>query len=183
MQHRLRFIGAKAVHSNSQLSYLFFQYFGLDNGSTLVSEVVSKKIGVETLDSIVNFSVDHLPLLVACILSYRYFQLRALIERQYSYLEALEEELTTLFPSGIPYTRESNFSLRENENLSIWSHKPYNVFFSFIFFFFVVFSWVSGFVRHGFSWLRVVTIIALIAISLYLYFRPQHKKDTNQKRD
>ena len=35
MQHRLRFIGAKGVHSDSQLSYLFFQYFGLDNGSTL----------------------------------------------------------------------------------------------------------------------------------------------------
>ena len=39
MQHRLRFIGAKAVHSNSQLC-LFFQYFGLDNGSTLVDDML-----------------------------------------------------------------------------------------------------------------------------------------------
>ena len=36
MQHRLRFIGAKGVHCDSQLSYLFLHYFGLDNGSTLV---------------------------------------------------------------------------------------------------------------------------------------------------
>ena len=46
MQHRLRFIGAKEVHSNSQLSDVFFQYFGLDNGSTVVraaSRAMSKK--------------------------------------------------------------------------------------------------------------------------------------------
>ena len=151
--------------------------------TTLFSQIVSEKIGVDLFGSIVTFLVDQMPLMFAGILSYRYFQLRALIERQYSYLEALEEELATLFPSGIPYTRESDFSLRENENLSIWSHKPYNLFFSFIFAFLVVLSWVSGFVRHGFSWFRVVIIIVLIAIFLYLHFRPQHKKkDTNQKR-
>ena len=35
MRHRLRFIGAKGLHSDSQLSYLFFHHFGLDKGSTL----------------------------------------------------------------------------------------------------------------------------------------------------
>ena len=32
---RQRFIGAKGLHSDSQLSYLFFHHFGLDKGSTL----------------------------------------------------------------------------------------------------------------------------------------------------
>ena len=44
MQHRLRCISAKGVHSNSQLSYLFLQYFGLDKGSTLDSFVELVKI-------------------------------------------------------------------------------------------------------------------------------------------
>ena len=35
MQHPLKFISAKAGHTNSQLSYLFLLHFGLDKGSTL----------------------------------------------------------------------------------------------------------------------------------------------------
>ena len=35
MHLRLRGISTKTVHSDSQLSYLFFQYFGLDSGPTL----------------------------------------------------------------------------------------------------------------------------------------------------
>ena len=50
MQHRLRFIGAKGVHSDSQLSYLFFQYFGLDNGSTLLHGIVSPGYRVYYID-------------------------------------------------------------------------------------------------------------------------------------
>ena len=147
------------------------------------SEVVSKKIGVDIVDSIASFLVDQLPLMFAGLLSFRYFQLRALIERQYSYLQELEGELASLFYSGVPYTRESNFSLRENRNLSIWSHKPYNLFFSSIFAFLIILSWVSGFVRHGFSWFRVVNIIVLIGILLYLHFRSKNnkKKGTKQK--
>ena len=49
MQHRLRFIAAKGVHSDSQLSYLFFQYFGLDNGSTLKRWRPVEKLGEDAI--------------------------------------------------------------------------------------------------------------------------------------
>ena len=151
--------------------------------TSAVSEVVSKKIGVDIVDSIASFLVDQLPLMFAGLLSFRYFQLRALIERQYSYLQELEGELASLFYSGVPYTRESNFSLRENPNLSLWSHKPYNLFFSFIFAFLVVLSWASGIVRDGFSWFSVISIIVPIGIILYLEFRSKNDKEKDTKQE
>ena len=151
--------------------------------TSAVSEIVSKKIGVDTLDSIVNFLVDRLPLIFACILSFKYFQLRALIERQYSYLQELEGELASLFYSGVPYTRESNFSLRENPNLSLWSHKPYNLFFLGMFAFLLILSWASEIVRDGFSWFSVINIIVPISIILYLQFRSKNDKEKDKKQE
>ena len=79
-----------------------------DKTTIAISEVFSKKIGVKIVDSIVSFLLQTLPLIFVTFLGLRYWQVWHLIESQYDYFEKLEKDLASLFPSGVPFTRESN---------------------------------------------------------------------------
>ena len=115
--------------------------------------------------------VGRLPLMFILIMSFRYWQVWHLIERQYCYLQKLEKELASLFSSGVPFTRESNFSYRERPDLSIWGHKIYNLFFMMMLWFILPLSGLmSQFKDSGFGWIWLIGLIGWIIFTLYQIF-------------
>lgn len=132
------------------LAIMVVSQFFPDQTSKSVSEVISTKIGIDFALHFVYMLI--LPWIVFIILSYRYWQLWNLIERQYDYVQQLEKELSSLFLSGVPFTRESGYSFARNDNLSIWSHRIYNYAFHFAWMFWVSLSITFGFRHYGFSW-------------------------------
>ena len=129
-----------------------------------ILKIVSKKIGVDIiLDPLQRTLLVYMPPLLFCfILAHRYWQIWNLIDSQYDYLEELETELASLFASGIPFTRESNFS-HKNQNVSIWSHEFYNWCFRVIFSIILPFlGWTFGLRHYGFNWKWLVFLIVLI---------------------
>ena len=147
-----------------------------DEVSNLILEITSERIGVNGVESIVSYLLDSLPLMCVVFLAFRYWQIWHLIESQYDYLEKLETDLASLFPSGIPFTRESNFSYKTNRNLSIWSHRIYNLSFTILFYGLFLFRVTSDYRLHGFSWGRLVYCIVWIALLLFWHFRIMRSK-------
>ena len=158
------------VYLSVIVGIMFLYQFSPEKTTDAISAVISKKIeGNLPLDPIVSILVQVVPWIFAGILSFKYFQLRALIESQRFYLEMLEKDLTSLFPSGLPFTRETNFSVKENRNLSIWSHKLYNQFFQIIFYLLAVLSVTSGLRHYGFSWNWFIGFIAWV-VPVFIFF-------------
>ena len=142
-----------------------------------ISEVVLKKTQVNIVpDFFILILVSMLPLIAAAILAQRYWQVWQLIESQYDYLEKLEAELTSFFSSGIPFTRESNFSYKENRNISIWSSKIYNWYFSLLFTFLFFLGTTSGLRHDGFSWDWFMNFIIWIILFLFWHFKIMRHK-------
>ena len=141
-----------------------------DKTTIAISEVFSKKIGVKIVDSIVSFLLQTLPLIFVTFLGLRYWQVWHLIESQYDYFEKLEKDLASLFPSGVPFTRESNFSNKENRNLSIWSHKIYNQIFTILLYGLAFLGMMSEFRLNGFSWGWLIHFIIWIIFFLFWHF-------------
>ncbi len=144
--------------------------------SNTVSEIISEKTGVTKVESIISNVLKELPMLCAVFLAFRYWQTWHLIESQYDYLEKLETELASLFSSGIPFTRESNFSYKKNRNLSIWSHKPYNLSFTLLFYGLFLLRLTSDYRLHGFSWGWLISCIIWIILFLFWHFRIMRSK-------
>ena len=144
--------------------------------SNTVSEIISEKTGVTKVESIISNVLKELPMLCAVFLAFRYWQTWHLIESQYDYLEKLETELASLFSSGIPFTRESNFSYKKNRNLSIWSHKPYNLSFTLLFYGLFLLRLTSDYRLHGFSWGWLIPCIIWIILFLFWHFRIMRSK-------
>ena len=146
------------------MTIIFLYQFFPEETTTAISDAVTKKTGIGRINSF----IFHLLLsIISWLLSFRYFQLRELIDEQYQYLQKLEVDLAALFPSGVPFTRESNFSVQGNRYLSLWSNKPYNKFFQILFFLWVSLSMTFGLRHYGFSraWLIgfIVWIVGVIS--------------------
>ena len=147
-----------------------------DEMSAALSKIASEKTGVTKVESIISNVLKELPMLCAVFLAFRYWQTWHLIESQYDYLEKLETELASLFSSGIPFTRESNFSYKKNRNLSIWSHKPYNLSFTLLFYGLFLLRLTSDYRLHGFSWGWLISCIIWIILFLFWHFRIMRSK-------
>ena len=147
------------------LTIMFLYQLYPEKTTSAISDAVTKKIGIGKLDSLLVYVLLSI---ISWLLSFRYFQLRELIDEQYQYLQKLEEDLSSLFPSGVPFTRESNFSVQENRNLSLWSHYPYNRFFHILFTFWTALSATFTLRHYGYSQIWLITFIAWIIHYLYL---------------
>lgn len=142
--------------------------------NSAILKMASQKIEIKKIEPILVYL---LLAISAFILLFRYFQLKALIEKQHYYLELLEAELASLYLNGIPFTRESNFSVKENRNLCIWSHKPYDLSFYLLFTFGAVLS-LTLILRHfGFSFTGLVSFIGGIISAFYWNLKKTSKKD------
>ena len=149
---------------------LQFLYQFLPNETTdIILKVVLKKIGVDdiVLPSVVGILLVWTPpTLFFLILGRRYWQVWNLIENQYNYLQKLEEELSPLFASGVSFTHEGNFSFK-NEELSIWSHRFYNLCFRSLCFIMVMLGATFVLRHHGPSWQAFTACIVLIIVFIF----------------
>ena len=142
--------------------------------NSAILKIASQKIGLEKIEPILVYL---LLVISAFILLFRYSQLKALITNQHCYLELLEAELASLYLNGIPFTRESNFSVKENRNLCIWSHKPYDLSFYLLFTFGAVLC-LTLILRHfGFSFTGFVAFIGGMISAFYWNLKRPPKKD------
>ena len=103
-----------------------YQFFPGEIVDTIFT-TVSNKTGV---DMELGFIEKHFLIFTPTFVFYfvagrRYWQVWHLIDKQYDYLEEIEKELSSLYASGLPFTRESKFSYK-GKNLSIWSNTYYN---------------------------------------------------------
>ena len=134
-----------------------------------VSQMVAKKSNLEIVLNTTGQYLTYFGILtVSVILSFRYWQVSRLIERQYAYLQKVEQDLSSLYSSSVSFRRENDFSWEENPILSIWSSKLYDLFFSLAFFFFGVLAVTSALRHDGFSWSDL--IVCILGIMFLLYF-------------
>ena len=105
------------------LLYQFFPNLTID----VIFDAASKRLDVAMdLDFIDKILLVMTPIIVFFfVVSHRYWQIWNLIDSQYDYLEKLEQELASLYASGVPFTRESKFS-NKGKALSIWNSDYYN---------------------------------------------------------
>ena len=150
-----------------------FQFFP-DETTGAMSRLFSKKIGVEIALNVLH--VLFLPLIFIVILSHRYWQLWNLIERQYDYILELEKELSSLFLSGVPFTRELNFSFKGNASLSIWRHKTYNQVFWSVWIVWLFLYATFAFRYYGFSLGLLIGMIMGNIPYLYWHWRFKRRK-------
>lgn len=152
------------VYLSVIVGIMFLYQFFPDKTATTISEIISEKTEI-ALDSdislVILFSLS--PLFI--ILGRRYWQVWNLIESQYDYLEKLETELASLFSSGVPFTRESNFSFK-GQSLSMWNHRFYNLCYRSLCFSLVCLGATYGLRRYGFSWTSL--IICIWGITLFI---------------
>ena len=156
------------------MTIIFLYQFFPEETTTTISDAVTKKTGIGRINSFIFYLLLSI---ISWLLSYRYFQLRELIDEQYQYLQKLEVDLAALFPSGVPFTRESNFSVQGNRYLSLWSNKPYNKFFQILFFLWVSLSVTFGLRHYGFSRAWLISFIMWFIFVIYWRFRPQRKSE------
>ncbi len=158
-----------------------FQFFP-DETTGAISKLLSKKLGVEIVLNVLHVLL--LPIFIVFILSHRYWQLWNLIERQYDYILALEKELSSLFMSGVPFTREINFAFRKNARLSIWRHTIYNRIFLSIWIFWIFLYITFAFRYYGFSWdLFIGFLIGNTPHLTYFYFYWRSKQRQPSQRE
>lgn len=150
-----------------------YSLFPTETNSAIL-KMVSNKIALEKIEPIF---VCALLVISGFIMMFRYFQLRALIEKQYYYLELLEAELAPLYLNSVAFTRESNFSVKENRNLCIWSHKLYDLSF-YVLFTFSAALCVTLILRHfGYNLTVPIFYIGGFIASLYWNLKQPPKKD------
>ena len=151
---------------------ILYQFFP-EETITAISEIVSKKIGVNLGRGSVLVYILPMPFFV--ILGQRYWQVWHLIESQYDYLEKLEEELASLFSSGVLLPAKVIFPSK-GRDLSIWSHKFYDQCFLFLLCNLVFLGATFGFRHYGFSMGWLICCIGSIIFFFYWNFKATLKK-------
>ncbi len=109
------------------LAVFTLQMSSADTIATIVNEYVKKLSGIK-----IGNNVDFVSTLMWLILlgfSTRYFQVVLEIERQYSYLHALEKELNSFYPESSAFTREGEAYLSKYPLFSNWVWLLYTLFF------------------------------------------------------
>ena len=146
---------------------ILYQLFPGDTINAVL-KIISKKVGVDiALSTIGGLFLVYMPILVfLIILRFRYWQVRNIIESHYGYIEKLEQELASLFPSGVPFTRESNFSYKGQIH-SIWNQRFYNLLFHMSLNVWILLSLTYGWRHDGFSWSRFISVIVYIIFYSY----------------
>lgn len=138
---------------------------------SLFTELVKIKIGEITIDFDIIRSIMFFVTFWACLL---YFQVNMLIEKQYSYLHKIENDITEKI-KPFEITREGKSYLESYPFLSFFTHRIYVVFFPLLLmwiFFYKLKIEAGNFLElkiYSHTFFNVV-IIFLSLISSFLYF-------------
>lgn len=118
-----------------------------------------------------NSVIKALPyLIIICIaITYRHYTIA--IDNQYSYIQMLESELTSLYPRSNLFTRETNYSSRGSRYYAMWSSRFYDLILSAICFLLVGLGIVVDIAKDGFHWRQAISGILLISFVLLTYKR------------
>jgi hypothetical protein len=91
------------------------------------------------------------------------------INNQYTYLQKLEAELNSLYPSSILFTRETNFSSKEDPTFAMWNNSFYGSVISKLLYASIILSVLVDIKNNGFKWVRISPLMVFCCTYLYLY--------------
>ena len=150
---------------------MLFQIYTPDETSSLITQLISDKLGMKKP---INFlyiqSVIWFVLLAIVI---KYFQSVVFIERQYSYIHALENILSSQYSDGA-FTREGNAYLSDYPEFLNWASFLYTILFPAILMVVVTSKIIIEYKQYGCAeiliWFNALIYIFIsISIALYLY--------------
>lgn len=157
---------------------MLFQIYTPNEASSMITRLISDKLNLKTH---INFlyiqSVIWFVLLAIVI---KYFQSVVFIERQYSYIHALENILSSQYSDGA-FTREGNAYLRDYPVFLNWTSFLYTILFPAILLVVVTSKIIIEYKQYGYAeiliWFNaLIYIFVFISIALYLYVIHYKKK-------
>ncbi|HDL00700.1 MAG TPA: hypothetical protein ENH23_00510 [candidate division Zixibacteria bacterium] len=153
------------------LVVMLFQIYTPAEASNLLAQLIEKKLEVKTkIDLMYIQSIIWFVLLSVVI---KYFQSVIFIERQYNYLHALEEQLSSEY-NETAFTREGKSYLNNYPVFLNWASFLYTMLFPAILAVIITAKIVSEHQQYGINevlvWFNVlIYIFIVISLALYLY--------------
>ena len=106
---------------------LYIQIVEPDNVTGTITTALSAWLGIKLLFSPSVIQTGFWFILFGIAL--RYFQINSHIERQYTYLHQIEDQLNILYPNTGVFTREGKFYLKKYPYFLNWTWFVYTIFF------------------------------------------------------
>jgi hypothetical protein len=150
---------------------LLFQIYTPDETSGIITQVISTKLDLkEPLNFLYVQSIIWFVLLSVII---KYFQSVVFIERQYSYIHALEKKLSVEYGDS-SFTREGDSYLKDYPVFLNWASFLYTILFPSILLVVLTSKIIIECKQYGFSEISIcfntmIYIFISISIALYLY--------------
>lgn len=161
------------------LVVMLFQIYTPVEASNLIAQLIEKKLDISVkIDFLYIQSIIWFALLSVVI---KYFQSVIFIERQYNYLHALEDQLSSEY-NGTIFTREGQSYLNNYPKFLNWASFLYTVLFPAILAVITTSKIVSEYQQYCFNEALVIfnaLIYLFVAISLTLYLYGIHSKPIN----
>lgn len=150
---------------------MLFQIYTPDETSGILTQVISKKLD---LKAPINFLyVQSIIWFVLLSVIIKYFQSVVFIERQYSYIHALEKTLSVEYGDG-SFTREGDSSLKDYPVFLNWASFLYTILFPSILLVVLTSKILVEYRQYGFAeiliWFNaLIYFFTTVSIVLYLY--------------
>lgn len=161
------------------LAILLFQIYTPSEASNLISSLIEKKLDIKTTINLLYIQSIIWFVLLSVVI--KYFQSVVFIERQYTYLHSLEDNLSSEY-NGQAFTREGKSYLSNYPAFLNWASFLYTMLFPAILAVVTTSKIVSEYRQYGYRevllWFNVIIYISImISIGLYLYgihFKPKN---------
>lgn len=154
------------------IAALFFQIVAPENSVETITSILSQKIGVSV---VANASlISGIVWFALLIVAVRYFQTVIFAERQYDYVQQLEENLNSLYKGNF-FTREGKSYLNKFPLFSDWVHTIYTIIFPTILIFLVIgkiigeWHCIKG-ISAGLVFNTAISVLILITTCLCLLY-------------
>jgi hypothetical protein len=150
---------------------MLFQIYTPDETSSVITQLISTKLDLKTP---INFLyVQSVIWFVLLAIVIKYFQSIVFIERQYGYIHALENILSSQYGDGA-FTREGDSYLNEYPVFLNWASFLYTILFPTILVVVITSKIISEYKQYGIGeiliWFNFLIFIFIsISIALYLY--------------
>lgn len=150
---------------------ILFQIYTPDEASSVITQLISDKLGLKKPINFLYIQSAIWFVLLAIVI--KYFQSVVFIERQYSYIHALENILSSQYSDGA-FTREGDAYLSDYPVFLNWASFLYTILFPAILLVVVTSKIIIEFKQYGCSeiliWFNALIYIFIsISIALYLY--------------
>lgn len=150
---------------------ILFQIYTPDEASSVITQLISDKLGLKKPINFLYIQSAIWFVLLAIVI--KYFQSVVFIERQYSYIHALENILSSQYSDGA-FTREGDAYLSDYPLFLNWASFLYTILFPAILLVVVTSKIIIEYKQYGCSeiliWFNALIYIFIsISIALYLY--------------